>query len=216
VKSGADINARDQNGWSIALRAVRDADFLALLTPGLYLNVADDKGNSIWSSPGWDSALFARRQAEIGVPLMQNGKPGIGPLHVAVKEALLSDVKYFLQRGVNPNQVDQDGLTPLHEVARWTGGPGEHRINRSLIVKALLDAGVDVNARTAQGLTPLMLANNQPGEITQILVDRKADVNATAIENGKPLAVMDYFLRKANTQGIEVLLKAGARKTNPH
>jgi ankyrin repeat protein len=210
VSHSADINARDEDGWSIALSAVLNSEFLALL-PGLDLNVADDKGRSIWTSLGRGSLGFARSQGTIGAPLMTNGQPGTGPLHVYAKDASLNEIEYFLQRGVSPNQVDQDGLTPLHEVLRSSGGVGDVRRNRPLIVMALLGAGADVNARTAQGITPLMLAVDQPGEVVRILIEHRADVNAIAMENGKLLSVLDRFQRRANTEGIELLLKAGAR-----
>jgi ankyrin repeat protein len=213
VKNGADKNARDQDGWSIALAAARHKELLALLSPDLNFNVADNNGDSIWSLPGaWEPVQFARTQATIGVPLMLDGRPGKGPLHVAAKDAKLDDTLYFLQRGVDPRQIDQDGLTPLHVVLQSSGGMGDVRKNRLLIAKALLDAGADVNARTPQGLTPLMMAENKPGEIIQLLLDHKADVNATAMENNKPLSVLDRFARRANTEGMELLVKAGARK----
>jgi ankyrin repeat protein len=112
---------------------------------------------------------------------------------------------------VSPNQTDHEGLTALHEAIRSTGGSGNVVVNRPLIIKALLAAGADVNARTAKGLTPLMMAVGQSAEVVRMLIEHRADVNAMTMENGRLLSVLDRFQQRANADGIELLLKAGAR-----
>lgn len=210
VARGANVNTRDEEGASLAAVAVRNPQLLALL-PDLDLNVADNQGHSIWSALGIGAVPFARTQASIGVPRMTNGGSGIGPLHVCIKDALQDCTEYFLQRGVSPNQVDHEGLTALHEALRATGGMGDVARNRPLIVKALLDAGADVNARTAKGQTPLMLAVGQPAEVVRMLIERRADVNAMSMESGQLLSVLDRFQKRGNAAGIDLLVKAGAR-----
>lgn len=51
-------------------------------------------------------------------------------------------VKALLDLGLEPNQADEDGWTPLHYAA--AGG-------HTAVVEALLDAGADINARTLKG-----------------------------------------------------------------
>ena len=64
-----------------------------------------------------------------------------------------------------------DGLTALMVVARGNTG----------VARALLDAGADVNAKTQQGVTPLMVAVAMgSAEIVQTLLDAGADVDAKA------------------------------------
>jgi ankyrin repeat protein len=208
---GAEVKARDEDGASIALRAVKHPELLELLGPDLDLGVADNQGRSIWSALGTGAVAFARTQASIPIPRMADGKTGTGPLHVCVKDAALDCTEYFLQRGVSPNQTDHEGLTALHEAIRSTGGSGNVVVNRPLIIKALLAAGADVNARTAKGLTPLMMAVGQSAEVVRMLIEHRADVNAMTMENGRLLSVLDRFQQRANADGIELLLKAGAR-----
>lgn len=208
---GADVNARDEDGASVALRAVKHPELLELLGPDLDLGVADNQGRSIWSALGAGAVAFARTQASIPIPRMADGNTGFGPLHACVKDAALDCTEYFLQRGVSPNQSDQDGLTALHMALASSGGSGNVAMNRPLIVKALLAAGADVNARTAKGLTPLMMAVGQPAEVVRMLIEQRADVNAMTMERGRLLSVLDRFQQRANAEGIELLLKAGAR-----
>ncbi|MBI4997190.1 MAG: ankyrin repeat domain-containing protein [Rhodocyclales bacterium] len=153
LERGVEINARDEDGASIALDAVRNPELLELLGSELDLDVADDQGRSIWTVLGTKAVAFARTQPSIAVPRMTDGRTGTGPLHVCAKHASLDCIEYFLQRGVSPNQTDQDGLTALHVALASSGGSGNVAVNRPLIVKALLAAGADVNATGKAGIS---------------------------------------------------------------
>jgi ankyrin repeat protein len=73
-------------------------------------------------------------------------------------------------------------------------------------VRKLLDIGVDVNARDAQGNTPLILASFYAGpECAKVLIDKGADVNAANKAGVTPLirAATDY-------EKTRLLVTAGA------
>ena len=75
------------------------------------------------------------------------------------------------------------GFTPLHTAARW-GDPE--------IVKLLLEAGSDVNARTNALLTPLSWAvrgqDTDRAEVIRLLVAYKAEINTLdSLSNRTPL-----------------------------
>lgn len=215
LKNGVDMNARDDTGWSIALTRTAISmklNFLALF-PGLDINVADNTGSSIWDTVA-SPADLAKSQKTIAVPLMLNGQAGNGPLHYAVINNSFENINYLLQRGVDPNQINQDGMSPFHQIFAWRLSTSDDRKKFMFILNAMLDAGADVNKRTTKGFSPLMLAVDQPGEIIQCLIEHKAGVNATFTENSRVLSILDYFVRRSNTAGIEVLLKAGATGTD--
>ena len=73
-------------------------------------------------------------------------------------------------------------------------------------VNALLDRGVDVNARDKIGRTPLHLASN--AEVVNALADRGADVNATDKNSQTPLHWA------SNAEVVNALVERGAKKDN--
>ena len=76
-------------------------------------------------------------------------------------------------------------------------------------VKELIDNGVDPNAQTNLGISPLHLAaKKQETEISSLLIAKGADVNAGG-QNGKT-ALMEAA-SAGRTANVEVLLSAGAK-----
>merc|ERR1712046_305258 len=61
----------------------------------------------------------------------------------------LSKLKSLLARGLDPNQPNQNGDTPLH-VAAWSG--------KSQVASCLLSFGADPDVPNLGGFTPLHLA----------------------------------------------------------
>jgi hypothetical protein len=74
---------------------------------------------------------------------------------------------------------ENDGHTALMEAA-WGDDHGNipaEGVNRAEVVRLLLAAGADVNARDALGLTPLALSAHNPG-IVRLLLEAGGDPNA--------------------------------------
>ena len=79
------------------------------------------------------------------------------------------------------------------------------------VVRVLLEAGADVNARCKADFTALMTAAgiNKDPEITRVLLEAGANVNARN-EGGHWTALMWAVLYNDNPEVIRVLLEAGA------
>ena len=77
------------------------------------------------------------------------------------------------------------------------------------IIKFLVERGVDVDATTVDGVTPLMYASQNGNlEIMEYLIGKGADVNATPFNNVTPLI---GAVRTGHYKAAEMLLKAGAK-----
>lgn len=79
--------------------------------------------------------------------------------------------------------------------------------NRSEIVKALIQAGADVNARGSARKTPLFELTGDP-ELISVLVTAGADINARSYNDATPLMNAAYQL-----DYVRALLAAGADPT---
>ena len=66
-------------------------------------------------------------------------------LHIAVKNNSIKLVKYFLNKNVNPNEVNKDGQTPLH-LALKEGNKD--------IIDLLIKKGSDANIKDKEGKKP--------------------------------------------------------------
>jgi RNA polymerase sigma factor (sigma-70 family) len=107
-------------------------------------------------------------------------------------------VKILLARSVKVDSGDNEGRTALHEAARWG----------ATITKMLLARGANVNARTQNGVTPVMLAAEaQDPDALRLMLEKDADVNARDDEGKTPLM---YAAEHGRLAHAKALLAEGA------
>ena len=97
------------------------------------------------------------------------------------------------------NQANNVGQTPLISAAKQGNGP---------LVKILIDAGADVNAKDNTGNTSFTYAIREgSAEIARILIDAGADVNA---KNNVGYTALLYAAMNGYTKIVQLLLDKGA------
>ncbi|KAG8527048.1 uncharacterized protein KY384_008477 [Bacidia gigantensis] len=117
----ADINIQDENGR----------------TP-LYYAAGADKGFVV-------NLLLTRSDVQIDLASYYDGPP----LHHAIEAKQEDIARVLLERGVNPESKDTQGLRPIHKAIMF---------DPPATVKILLDRKIDVTAMTNTGHTPLEMA----------------------------------------------------------
>ncbi|MCY4447142.1 MAG: ankyrin repeat domain-containing protein [Rhodobacteraceae bacterium] len=119
--------------------------------------------------------------------------------------ATLADVKRCLNDGAQPNlKISPNHLTPLHWAVRCSSD--------LLVIKALVEAGAEVNAVDRTGLIPLHWAVQNPyipSEIVTYLAGQGGDLEAK-VKNAllRPLDIAARSAEKAEV--IETLIKLGS------
>ncbi|MEN9261209.1 MAG: ankyrin repeat domain-containing protein, partial [Thermostichus sp. HHBFW_bins_43] len=79
------------------------------------------------------------------------------------------NTRLLLRHGVDPNQQDFGGASPLHQAARLGNAP---------VTRALLEGGAEVNARFGAGGLPLHFAawSGNP-EVVQLLLEHGSEID---------------------------------------
>jgi quinoprotein dehydrogenase-associated probable ABC transporter substrate-binding protein len=195
-KKHADINARDSQGYTPLLNAVR-RNSMSLVT---YLvdhhadiSRPDDDGWTPIMTAAWlDNGELVQYLAEHKADINAKNPAGLTPLGVASEYGKDVALVALLKVGANVNERIGSGYTPLMLAVAG-------RSDRSS--KALLDHGADVNAKNSGGLTALMIAAaaNQ-AELVTLLINAGADRNAKD-ENG------NTALGIAQAKGNEAVVK---------
>ena len=161
----------------------------------------------------------ARILLERGVDVNALDKSHRTALHPA-SFGKLEIARLLLDHGANANVENARGETPLHLVSRGRYDSDEHGVG---IAQLLLERGVDhVDAQAKNKWTPLHLAAfNGRLELTRVLLDHGADMNAKNFQDETPLHLMlrgKYRSREPGA-GIALLLlergmNANARAKN--
>jgi len=137
---------------------------------------------------------------------------GATRLHQAASNGRAAAVKLLIERGANVLVRSNDGVTPLHDAARfeaeWDGEDGEERqAERVAVARMLLDKGADILATTNRGLTPLHFAAYCGDMVlVQILLERGAVVSARDSAGRSPLHMAAF---KGRHQVARLLLDKG-------
>jgi ankyrin repeat protein len=118
-------------------------------------------------------------------------------------------VDFLLDQGARPNPHSRE--YPIHFVVNWQRVDPQTTIR---IIRKFHSKGADINARTTNGLTPLLLAASDPRkqDISLLLLELGADVNVRDSDARTPLLVA---LASGQTNAlqhrlIEKLIESGA------
>lgn len=185
LATGANVNARDQAGWTPLHRAMeRLASRPTAGTPPDSEIVATAK----------TVELLLSRGAEVNV----RARNGIAPIHSAAATGQKTLVQLLIARGADVRVAGSDGVTALFLAAGRGSGD---------VADILIAHGADVNARTRSGYTPLSNAADHGSlDVARLLVDHGGDVNAhdrdgaTALSNACVKLLLRYTL-EASTPG---------------
>ncbi len=136
-------------------------------------------------------------------------------LYKAAEQGNLELVEDFLDEGDDPNQTDENEMSPLHAIVLsnplFEATPIKTRIE---IVEALLEAKAEVDQKDVNGRTPLYYAaSGYENELIELLLKNKAQVGVTDSLGETALHAATHFevggaVDCAKT--IELLLKAGS------
>lgn len=126
-----------------------------------------------------DKANTVRALKSIDIP----GKDGVTPLMLAQDYQLREShilTPVLIEKGADVNRVDNEGNTALLLHARWS-------CDRD-VIKAMVKAGCNLNARNADGNTALHFAvRNRSSEMVVFMVKKGADYNIANEEQVTPL-----------------------------
>ena len=215
--------------------AARKGDIEAVkqhLAAGRNVNAKDDKGRT----PLQRSAREGHKEvAELliaaGAALNSKDKEGKTPLHHAARWGHTNIAALLIAAGADVNAKDNKGRTPLDRAVGYTeivallrehgGKTGEEL--KALIdaaeagnieaVKKHLAAGMDVNAKDEDGVTPLheaaLWGHN---EVVELLIANGAEVNAVIVSGpyqGK--TPLDLAIRHKKNETTNLLRKHGSK-----
>lgn len=195
LRAGAEVNLKDWRGWTPLSMAARECDSAdlceLLLEKGADIHLVD----KLKRGPlHYAAALQDRSSAEstIGMlltytaPLNDKDEGGYTPLRWAAGKGRAGAAKALIEAEASVDLADKQGFTPLHAAAgkvcmdifkgsNWIDWSGSG--NYPEVVRLLVDAGANVNARDREGRTPLALANLRWRHVTQ-------EVSAVLREHG--------------------------------
>lgn len=193
LAKGNDVDATDMWGYS-----------------GLYVLGSQFNKNVDWEKSGRCETLSTAVQLLVQAGAHTKAVQFTGNknlLHLAT-ESGYSDILFDLvTAGVDINQADAYGDTPLHSATRY-GCAYEHKDEPGVCasMSTLLELRADPNRKNNVGHAPLHLAGSQ--KTAQLLVEHKADIEAVESYNGDtPLL---YAARRSRYGQVAVLLVYGA------
>ncbi|MDO4228813.1 MAG: ankyrin repeat domain-containing protein [Capnocytophaga sp.] len=108
--------------------------------------------------------------------------------------------KYVESLGINPNQKDKNGLTPLFISSA--------RNKDASVIQYFIDKGNDVNQSDKEGNTPLMEASSRNAlEVVSLLAEKTNNINA---KNKQGESALTLAVNRNSPEVVSFLIKKGA------
>ncbi|ODR98020.1 hypothetical protein AUC68_10965 [Methyloceanibacter methanicus] len=216
VSKGADVNKPDLQGWTpltAAARQRRNETIDLLVELGADPSKADGNGlTPLAAALMRDHVPSITALIEHGANVEEPGQEDYRPLALALAEKKYESAKALMAGNADVSVPSgSQGLTPLMIVAAQTG-PAEGSIflpgsaRPTDIAKALVDAGADVDAQAANGMTALMIAAaNNSAPMIGLLMDAGADPSLKNAQGQTAEDVANLNDNKEASQAIRVL-----------
>ncbi|KAH9055858.1 ankyrin repeat-containing domain protein [Lactarius deliciosus] len=124
------------------------------------------------------------------------------PLHLVSRNGCLAAAKWLLDCGADANPQDKLGQAPLHFAVL--------RVHLE-VARILLEHNAEVNARTGDGHTSLMMASISGSDAVRFLLDHNADAH---VRNNKGDTALHFAARFGQLEASRILLERNA-EVNP-
>ena len=206
----ADPNAKTEGGKTLLMNAAgawgANPEILKkLLDAGADVNAKDDEGNTalIYTIKRYLNPKNVKVLLEAGADPNVTDNEGNTPLFLVMKANCAEydkteSIRALIEKGATPDIANNDGITPLMSASRH---------NDEDIVRLLIPATTDINAKDKNGNTALYYAFN--GKIAKLLTDAGADVN---IENDDGKTALNEAAFKGEDDIVNIMIAAGASK----
>lgn len=221
LKSGADVNAKDEDSGETLLHLLCQEDkpnkelVATLIKAKADVNARDDTGMTplIFACMHGDLELInmlIKAKADVNAQDEMGMTPLLAVCHNP--EPNVDIIAVLTRAGADVNAADEDGITPL--MVACTKGD-------KALVDALIAAKADVNAvvtKEVDGVTEkvtilmMVLSLNEKPDvgIVNSLIAAGADVNAESVVGGTSFTALVLACELENKEIIDALLKAGA------
>ena len=178
------LSCLDQNGADVNTRST-DNNFTPLLTASYNGHV--------------NAVTFLM---EHGADMDLQDKEGNTALHYALRRKFLDVAHKLLTLGANVNLQDKDSKTPLHHAISW------RVLRRDTVLICLVKNGADINSRTNDNCTPLMIASkhNRVNAVT-FLVEQGANMD---LQDKDGNTALHYAIYNNSSKVARKLLTLGA------
>src|SRR5579884_1262590 len=238
LDKGADVNAHNQSGATALMWAVDDLEKTrVLIEHGADVNVrSDNRRTPLMIAAGRVGNVGALKLLlDRGAKVDATATGLFGETNALEEAALAGDeamMRLLIEHGADPKSAGPFGLyyvvrancaacfdLLIKNARPEIVNPAMFVVSPPLgdahAVKLLLQHGADAHARSPEGvsiLMPAVASDMLPVDSIKALIAGGADVNAT---NGKGPTVLDVARRHGQTPVVDVLIKAGARGSDP-